>query len=94
MSRVIQIRGVPDDVHRRLVEAAEAEGKSLTGYLNDELTLIARRADLVWHNREVIMAGQRAIGARPSRGAAGKALGEGRAERDAELARATGRRSK
>jgi hypothetical protein len=30
VTKVIQIRGVPDDVHRRLVEAAEAEGKSLT----------------------------------------------------------------
>ena len=33
VSRVIQIRDVPDDVHDALVEAAEAQGLSLTRYM-------------------------------------------------------------
>ena len=87
MSKVIQIRGVPDDVHRRLVEAADAEGQSLTVFLNQELTLIARRADLVWHNREVVLAGRANFGAAqlpPDEVVA--AIDEGRREREEQLA--------
>ena len=91
---MIQIRGVPDEVHRKLVEAAEADGKSLTTYLNDELALIASRVDLVWHNHQMILAGQAAIGGKPSHGDALKALHEGRAEREADLMRSTRRRRK
>jgi len=54
MSKVIQVRGVPDDVHAKLVAAAQAEGKSLTQYLAGELETIARRADVQWHNAQVI----------------------------------------
>ena len=41
MSKVIQVRGVPDDVHAKLVEAAERAGKSLAAYLAEELALVA-----------------------------------------------------
>ena len=95
MTRVIQIRGVPDDVHRKLVEAAEAEGKSLTTYLNDELALIACRVDLVWHNREVILAGRREFGApHLSSGEIAEAIEEGRREREEHLVPTRGRRRK
>lgn len=56
MSKVIQVRGVPDDVHAKLVEAADAAGMSLTGFLNRQLERVAREADSVRHNRELIAA--------------------------------------
>jgi hypothetical protein len=88
VTKVIQIRGVPDDVHRRLVEAAEAEGKSLTAFLADELSSIARRADLVWHNRQVIgQLGAELHTARGTREDTLRALDEGRAERGKQLTR-------
>jgi plasmid stability protein len=37
MSRMIQIRHVPDDLHRRLKVRAAAEGKSLSDYLLAEI---------------------------------------------------------
>lgn len=42
----ILVREVPDDVHRRLVDRARAEGRSLQQYLVAELTRIARTASL------------------------------------------------
>jgi plasmid stability protein len=38
MSKMIQIRNVPDDVHAQLKRRAAATGKSLSGYLLDEIT--------------------------------------------------------
>jgi plasmid stability protein len=43
MGRNIQIRDVPDDVHRVLATRAAAAGLSLTAYLRDELRRIAAR---------------------------------------------------
>ena len=54
MSRVIQIRDVPDDVHDALVAAAEAQGLSLTRYTLRELEHIAKRAQTVRYNASVI----------------------------------------
>jgi len=42
MSRMIQIRNVPDALHRRLRARAAREGKSLSGYL---LAAIRERAE-------------------------------------------------
>lgn len=43
MSKMIQIRHVPEDVHRILkVRAAEA-GMTLSDYLREEITRVARR---------------------------------------------------
>lgn len=39
---LIQIRGVPDDVHRTLKARAAAEGRSLSDYVLDEVMRIAR----------------------------------------------------
>lgn len=36
MARTVQVRDVPDRVHRRLVEQAEFEGLSLSDYLRRE----------------------------------------------------------
>jgi antitoxin FitA len=41
MSKMIQIRDVPDDLHRELKRRAEKKGLSLSDYLKLELTRIA-----------------------------------------------------
>jgi antitoxin FitA len=43
MSRNIQIRNVPDEVHRTLRARASAAGQSLSAYLLAELTRVAER---------------------------------------------------
>ena len=43
MSRTIQIRDVPDEVHRTLRARAAAAGQSLSAYLLAELTRVAER---------------------------------------------------
>jgi antitoxin FitA len=43
MGRNIQIRDVPDDVHRVLATRAASAGLSLTAYLRAELTRVAER---------------------------------------------------
>jgi hypothetical protein len=40
-TRMIQIRHVPEDVHRRLKERARREGMSLSDYLLQEVTLLS-----------------------------------------------------
>lgn len=37
MSKMIQVRNVPDRVHRELVRRARAQGRTLTDYLEDIL---------------------------------------------------------
>ena len=46
MSKMIQIRNVPDDVHRALVEKAAREGLSLSGFLLREVAKVAERPSL------------------------------------------------
>ncbi len=43
MSRMIQIRNVPEDLHRRLKARAALEGLSLTEYLLREIRHVADR---------------------------------------------------
>ena len=40
-TRMIQIRHVPEDVHRKLKERAQREGMSLSDYLLQEVTLLS-----------------------------------------------------
>lgn len=47
MSRMIQLRNVPDDVHRTLKRRAFEEGTTLSELLVREVTAIARRPTLV-----------------------------------------------
>lgn len=42
MAKVIRVTEVPDDVHAELRARAEADGQSLTAYLREQLTRIAR----------------------------------------------------
>ena len=46
MSGMIQIRNVPDELHRRLKARAALEGKSLSDYLLAEIREIAERATI------------------------------------------------
>jgi plasmid stability protein len=46
MSKMIQIRNVPDDVHRTLKVRAAAEGVSLSDYIKRDLEELARQATL------------------------------------------------
>jgi plasmid stability protein len=47
MGRNIQIRDVPDEVHRVLATRAASAGLSLTAYLRAELTRVAERPPVV-----------------------------------------------
>ncbi len=47
MSKMIQIRGVPDELHRTLKSRAAKEGMNLSDYLKRELKNIA--ACCTWH---------------------------------------------
>jgi len=46
MSKMIQIRDVPDDVHRTLKVRAAAEGLSLSDYVKRDLEELAKQATL------------------------------------------------
>lgn len=46
MSKMIQIRNVPDEMHRMLKAAAAREGMSLSDYLKRELVGVGARSDL------------------------------------------------
>ncbi|MGH6916677.1 MAG: FitA-like ribbon-helix-helix domain-containing protein [Geminicoccaceae bacterium] len=46
MSKMIQIRNVPDEVHRALKVRAASEGMSLSDYLLREVTKVAERPTL------------------------------------------------
>lgn len=46
MSKMIQIRNVPDDVHRTLKVRAAAEGLSLSDYVKRDLEELARQATI------------------------------------------------
>jgi antitoxin FitA len=57
MSKMIQVRNVPDDVHRILKTRAAAEGLSLSDYVKRDLEDLAKQATL-----EEIFADARARG--------------------------------
>ncbi|CAA9515008.1 MAG: hypothetical protein AVDCRST_MAG45-2152 [uncultured Solirubrobacterales bacterium] len=46
MSKMIQVRNVPDDVHRRLKVRAASEGRSPSDYLLAEMDRVAPRPTL------------------------------------------------
>ncbi len=67
MSKVIQIRNVPDNVHDLLVKAATSRGLSLTRYIQHELERLANQAQLVQENAEIIRRTQAAVQGQPDR---------------------------
>lgn len=80
MSKVIQIRDVPDEVHDALANAAGAQGLSLTKFMLRELEHIASRAQVVQANAAVIRQTQAAVRGHADRDTILSALGEGRGE--------------
>ncbi len=76
MSKVIQVRDVPDDVHRALKVRAAAQGQTLSELVRAELAEVARRPTL---DTMLERLGQRdAVGAGE---ATADAVRSGRAER-------------
>ena len=64
MSRVIQVRDVPEPVHAALQAAARSKGQSLTRYLLDELERLAARPAVAQHNAAVVAQTRSAVGGR------------------------------
>jgi hypothetical protein len=62
MSKVLQVRDVPDEVHDKLTREAAVEGLSLNQYMLRELRQLARRAD----NSEILHRAARRLGRRLS----------------------------
>jgi len=80
MPKVVHIRDVPDEVHAALVEAADAQGLSLTRYIQRELEHLAKRAQTVRHNAAVVRHTQRAVRGRAGRDTILSVLHEERGE--------------
>lgn len=78
MSKVIQIRDVPDAVRDALAEAAQAQGLSLTGYVRRELEHLAKRPQVTRDNAAVIRQTQTEVAGRVDRRAILAALHDGR----------------
>jgi uncharacterized protein (DUF1778 family) len=76
----MQIRDVPDDVHDALAEAAHAQGLSLTRYMLRELEHLARRAQIVRDNLQVVRRTQARVQGRADRDTILSTLHEGRGE--------------
>lgn len=80
MSRVIQIRDVPDEVHAALRQAAEAEGLSLNRFILHEVEHVARRAQVVRANSAVARETQAKVSGRVDRDSILSAVHEGRGD--------------
>lgn len=80
MSRVIQIRDVPDAVHEALREAAEARGLSLTRYVLGEPERLAWRAQVVHDNAVIAREAQARVRGHLDRDTVLAALREGRGD--------------
>ena len=80
MSKVIQLRDVPDEVHDALTQAARAQGLSLTKYMLRELEHLARRPQVVRDNAESIRRTQQKVRGRSERDLILAVLHEGRGD--------------
>lgn len=79
MPKVVQIRDVPDDVHRALSEAAAEQGLSLTRFVLRELEAVAARARIAADNAAVVRNTQHTVDANVGRAAILAAIDEARA---------------
>ena len=80
MSKVMQIRDVPDDVHAALSQAAQAQGLSLTKYMLRELEHLARRPQVVRNNAATVRRTQHEVQGKPDREMILAVLHEGRGD--------------
>ena len=78
MSKVIQIRDVPEDVHAVLTRAAASRGLSLTRYLVTQLDELARREEATERNAAVIRTVQQRLTSHPDRSSILAVLDEAR----------------
>ncbi|MBI2169607.1 MAG: hypothetical protein HYU28_08935 [Actinobacteria bacterium] len=76
MTKTVQIRNVPDDVHATLRSRAAAAGRSLSDYLLEEIERVARRPPIA---DVLLRASERDWGIPP--GEAGRVVRELRDER-------------
>lgn len=80
MCKVIQIRGVPDDVHEALAKSARAEGLSLTKYLLRELEHLSRLPQVARDNTAAIRRTQEKVRGRADHNEILSVLHEGHGE--------------
>ncbi len=80
MSKIMQIRDVPDEVHDALAQTAKAQGLSLTKYVLRELEHLAGRPQVVRENAASIRLTQQNVQGRPEREMILAVLHEGRGE--------------
>lgn len=80
MTKVIQIRDVPTEVHEALAQAARAQGLSLTRYLLRELEHLARQSQVVRDNVKVVRRTQHEVQGRTDRETILAILHEGRGQ--------------
>ncbi len=78
MTRVIQVRDVPEDVHDALTAAARARGLSLTRFMLGELEQLARQSQITSENAQVARRTQATVGVVVGRDAILAAIHEGR----------------
>ena len=81
-TRMIQVRNVPEDVHRTLKARAAQAGMSLSDYLRTEIVLLARRPTFAELFEELSRDGPKVEGLD-----AAEVVRQGREERDRELMR-------
>jgi len=77
---VLQVRGLPDDVHDALQREAAARGQSLTRFVLTELEQLAGRAEVTRANAAEIKRIQAEVGAPTGRAEILTAIREGRGE--------------
>lgn len=77
---MLQVRGLPDDVHDALQREAAASGQSLTRFVLTELEQLAGRAEVTRANAAEIKRIQAEVGAPTGRAEILAAIREGRGE--------------
>ncbi len=77
---MLQVRGLPDDVHDALQREAAARGQSLTRFVLTELEQLAGRAEVTRANAAEIKRIQAEVGAPTGRAEILTAIREGRGE--------------
>jgi hypothetical protein len=80
VSKVIQIRDVPDEVHDALARSAQAEGLSLTKYMLRELEHLARVPQVARANAATLRRTQEKVRGTADRNVILSVLREGRGD--------------
>jgi plasmid stability protein len=89
MSSLIQIRNVPEDVHRKLTERATASGKSLNSLMLEIVEREVERPTMAEVVERILARSPLGTGVGP--GGSAEIIRDAREERDGELLSRTGR---